>query len=123
MRQSGLGVFVRRECANCEGETDQCLMAGEKCLVLSGKRCLYFEEAVLGSPDYRYRLPNYDYQKIFDEYGKINYDFSARPVSVRRCECGRVLPSHQRLCEKCKIRHRRQSYRNNRDLQKSMRNS
>lgn len=121
MKQGGLIVFVRKECANCEGETGRCLIRDEKCLVLSGKRCSYFEKVVLGKPNYPFRLPDYDYQKIFDDYSEINYSFSARLVSVRKCECGQVLPPRQRLCEKCKEKKRRQSYRNARNSKKTSR--
>ncbi len=65
MKQSkGLTVFVRDECANYNKHDEACLF-DESCKVIAGERCDYFERAVLGPPDYKSRLPDYDYQKLF----------------------------------------------------------
>ena len=68
MKQSkGLQLFLRDECANYDKHTEACLIP-DCCKVLEGQRCDYFEHAVLGPPDYKFRLPGYDYQKLFAQY-------------------------------------------------------
>ncbi|MHC4072529.1 MAG: hypothetical protein ACYTGS_10930, partial [Planctomycetota bacterium] len=70
MKESkGLRVFVRDECANYSKHRETCLFT-DSCKVMSGQRCSYFERAVLGPPDYKYRLPGYDYQKLFAQYAE-----------------------------------------------------
>ena len=106
----GLQRFVRRECADYDESQGACIH-DKACSVLAGEPCAHFERAVLGPPDYPYRVPGYNYHKIFSEYGKINPAFAARGVSVRRCECGAILQPRQRVCEKCRDRKRRETYR------------
>lgn len=105
---SGLRAFVKDQCVNLV--SGGCLFEGE-CLVLTGKRCQYFERAVLGPADYKYRVPGYDYEKIFEQYGRINFSFLNKTVKIRRCECGATLNPRQRCCEKCARRKRRESQR------------
>ncbi|MHC4478489.1 MAG: hypothetical protein ACYTEL_22865, partial [Planctomycetota bacterium] len=60
----GLITFVKAECANwlserkcCIGTSDdKCFNDHGPCLVVQGKRCKYFEQSVLGPPDYKFRL-------------------------------------------------------------------
>ena len=33
-----------------------------------GQRCGYFEKCLLGTRDYKYKLPGYDYAKLFAQY-------------------------------------------------------
>ena len=106
--QGALNHFVRTECANYRGEG--CVF-DRPCLVLQGKPCTYFERAVLGPPDYPYKTAGYDWQKLFEQYGQINPHLAGRGVSVRRCECGAVLGVRERICEKCRLEHRRTANR------------
>ena len=109
MKAATLSRFVRTECANFYESS--CLFEKEGCKVLDGQRCSYFETAVLGPPDYRFRLEGYDYTKIFDQYGRVNPQFSGRGVVVRRCKCGEVLKPRFRLCPKCQRSRRREILR------------
>jgi len=113
--QSALNHFVRTECANYRG--DECVF-DRPCLVLQGKPCAYFERAVLGPPDYPYKTAGYDWQKLFEQYGKIDPHLAGRGVSVRRCECGEVLGVRERICEKCRTRNRQSAYREYRQRRK-----
>jgi len=107
-QKSWLSHFIRNECAN------QC----EHCQVLMGMPCRYFERAVLGPPDYPYKTPGYNWPRVFAAYGAINPAFAGRGVVVRRCECGEILRARERICSKCRARHRRETYRKARAVQK-----
>ena len=123
-----LSKFVRSECPNYDPYYNGCLFcwAGCRndadclgyidlshtfCKVSQNKRCGFFEVAVLGPPDYPYRVPGYDYQKIFTQYGRINPAFAGRGVVVRLCECGAVLGPGRRVCDRCQKQHRKESNR------------
>ena len=113
MRQTkGLKVFLRDECANYDKHRETCLFA-ESCKVMSGQRCGYFERAVLGPPDYKYRLPGYDYQKLFAQYAEQTRTEQQR-VNVRRCGCGTPLRHRQRHCDDCVHKRRLEAYRRRR---------
>ena len=105
-----LSVFVKKECANFyEGA---CVFK-DVCIVLNGAPCRYFERAVLGPADYGYRLPGYDYAGISHEYRNVT-KAEIRTALQRTCECGRILQKRQRMCEKCKIKKRKETYRKKR---------
>lgn len=96
-----LNRFVRNECSK------QC----QTCKVIAGAKCTYFERAVLGPPDYPHRQPGYDYSKLFAQYARINPKLAGSKVAVRYCDCGEVLGHRERLCPKCRGKHRKQTYR------------
>lgn len=97
-----LGKFVKSECANWD-EHYKCCSDDQPCRVLMGNPCSYFERAVLGPPAYPYRLPGYDYEKMFFAYGLISPRTTpASKLKVRTCpDCGEVLSSRRRYCRKC----------------------
>jgi hypothetical protein len=110
MKQNkGLREFVRDECANYYKHDEACLF-GDSCKLMDGQRCDYFEKAVLGPADYKFRLPGYDYQKLFAQYAEQTKAEEQR-VSVRRCECGRPLRYRQRFCAVCARKRRLDTYR------------
>ncbi|MBL7186302.1 MAG: hypothetical protein ISS70_08240 [Phycisphaerae bacterium] len=110
MKQSkGLTAFVRDECANYSKHDEGCLF-DESCKVMDGRRCDYFEKAVLGPPDYKYKLPGYDYQKLFAQYAEQT-EAERQQVEVRRCECGTPLRHRQRYCDDCTMKRRRKTKR------------
>jgi len=95
--------FVKNECSNFDNHYQTCI-DDTPCKVLSSKPCGYFEHAVLGPPDYKFRLPNWDYQKLFAQYTEQTGKASV-VVTQRLCECGKNLQPRQRLCDACaKIR-------------------
>jgi len=102
--------FVRTECANYDSHRKLCI-DGKPCKVLAGQPCRHFERAVLGAPEHPYKLPGYDYRKLFEQYGRINPKLAGRGVVIRRCECGATLQPRERVCEKCRARKRRETYR------------
>jgi len=114
-----LSVFVKAECANWDTHY-QCCADDKPCKVLCGQPCAYFERAVLGPPDYPYKLPGYDYRKLFDGYGQINPKLAARAVVIRKCECGASLQPRERVCEKCRAEKRRQAYRQHRQKRRNL---
>ena len=112
--KSGLRSFVKNECANFDDHFGGCFFNNDnKCSVLEGKRCGYFEQSVLGKPDYKYKLLNYDYGKLFEQYAAINPRYLSKmaKVSARICVCGEPLLPRQRFCDNCKRRRRQKSYR------------
>ena len=105
----GLRVFVRDECANYSKHDEACLF-DESCKVMDGQRCDYFEKAALGLTDYKYKLPGYDYQKLFAQYAEQT-SIEKQQVNVRRCECGTPLRHRQRYCAGCARKRRRKTKR------------
>jgi len=103
MKQSkGLRVFLRDECANYNKHDEACLF-GDSCKVMDAQRCDYFEKAVLAPPDYKCKLPGYDYQKLFAQYAEQT-KAEKQQVNVRRCGCGTPLRHRQRYCNECTLK-------------------
>ena len=114
MKQSkGLREFVRDKCANY-GKHDEACLFGDSCKVMAGRRCDYFEKAVLGPPEYKYRLPGYDYQKLFAQYSEQTRTEKPQ-VSIRSCGCGTPLRHRQRYCDECARKKRLDTYRRPRE--------
>lgn len=118
MAKRGLISFVKDECANYDHYYGGCLFA-EKCKVVDSKKpCKYFERAVLGTPDYKYRLSNYDYEKLFEQYSEINLSYQGQGIQVRRCECGEPLQKGRQCCVKCREKRKRESWRKSQRLRR-----
>jgi hypothetical protein len=111
LKQKTLVRFVKDECANFIKHSQTCL-AEKPCGVLSGKRCGYFEKRVLvlGSPDYKFRLPDYDYQKLFAQYAEVT-NTESKVVKQRLCDCGAPLKHRRRFCDSCSQKKRKVSNR------------
>jgi hypothetical protein len=109
MNGKGLREFIRDECANYDKHDETCLF-GDSCKIMDGQRCDYFEKAVLGPPDYRLKLPDYDYQKLFAQYAEQT-KAEKQQVNVRRCGCGTPLRHRQRFCDECTLKRRRKTKR------------
>jgi hypothetical protein len=104
-KQAVLTRFIKNGCSNFNGHYQTCL-DGRRCLVLNGERCGYFEKFVLGPPDYKYRLPGYDYQRLFAQYAECT-GAQKQKVKVKRCgDCGTIIEWHQKFCKRCKKNHR-----------------
>ena len=52
-----IGRFIKDECVNYDKHYRACLYHNT-CEPFYGQRCGYFEKAVLGPPDYKFRLPD-----------------------------------------------------------------
>lgn len=115
---TSLTTFIKDQCANYMEHYDNCVLDDEPCDVLCGKQCGYFERYVRGPADYPYRIPGYDYAKLFAEYAEITKTPVGK-VAQRRCECGEPLTLRQRVCTKCRIQRRRESYRESKRLKRS----
>lgn len=114
-KESTIVAFLKDNCANYDRHYQKCLFA-DSCRVFDGQRCGYFEKCVLGPPDYKYKLPGYDYSKLFAQYAELTGAQRQR-VKVRRCGCGAVLSPRQRFCESCAKKRRLATYRENRQRQ------
>ena len=104
---ASLGKFIRNECANYNKHYGTCV-TDKNCVVEEGKRCGYFERAVLGPKDYRHRLPLVDYEKMFALYSEATGKES-ETVTGNRCRCGANLPPRKRYCNSCRVKRRRQT--------------
>jgi len=98
-KETKLIGFLKDNRANYDRHYQSCLFA-DLCKVFDGERCGYFEKCVLGPPDYKYKLPEYDYAKLFAQYANLT-GAKKQKVKVRRCECGTPLRLRQRYCERC----------------------
>ena len=123
--KTGIIGFIKAACANwtqSHGHNGYCLgcyipadSADEgvwfnpsgKCLVMEGKRCSYFEQSVLGSSDYRYRLEDWDYVRLFDQYSRINPAYLSIRIKARRCKCGAELQPGKKICSGCRRKRQR----------------
>jgi hypothetical protein len=113
MKLTYIERFIKDECSNYDKHQQTCL-SDKPCKALNGQRCGYFEKAVLGPPDYKYRLPGYDYAKLFGEYAQLT-GAEKQDVKVRRCDCGTPLTRpKQKVCSACKTKNRKATYRRSR---------
>ena len=107
-------------CANYDGNYGGCLL-DETCKVEQGKRCVYFEKAVLPT------AKDIGLQSVYSQYEKSIGIEGALKISMgqaRLCpECGAGLKLRQRFCDSCSKRRRRDSYRKTRANKRSKRNT
>ena len=97
-----IATFIKTECANYDSYYNCCSSDDNPCKVLSKQgRCGYLEKSVLGPVDYKFKLPGYDYAKIYGEYAELTLTKAVK-VKQRRCECGEPLQHRQRYCKACK---------------------
>ncbi len=116
-RTVGLIAFLRGStnpenkmpgCCNYDHGSGGCLDK-DCCLVEQGKRCGYFEKAVLPIAG------EIGQQKIYAAYESLTgADPLARPQARLCPDCGAELKPRQRYCDNCKKKRRRQSYRKSR---------
>ena len=114
-KDKSLFGFIKDNCASYDRYYQSCLFA-DSCKVFDGKRCAYFEKRVLGAPDYPYKIPGYDYSRLFAEYAEMTKT-KRQKVNQRRCSCGEPLEHRKRYCAKCRQKRRKESYRKRRELQ------
>jgi hypothetical protein len=108
-------------CANFDHHYGGCLLA-DTCKVQDGKRCGYFERAVLPTAE-EIGLTDVVYS-AYEAYVGIAGNGLLKRGQVRRCpDCGDEVGPRQRFCPKCSMRRRRQSYRRAREKQRLVRNS
>ncbi len=90
-------------CANYDRLSGDCLL-GKKCKVEQGKRCSYFERAVLptGGSDIREKYESLTGAYIEGETRNLCND------------CGRPIPPRRRYCDKCVVKRRQATYRQRR---------
>lgn len=98
-KETTLLNFVKDHCSNF-GRYYQLCVNDEPCKVLAGERCGYFEKRVLCPPDYKYRIPDIDYAKLFAQYAQLTGAGTVK-VKQRRCECGAPLRPKHRFCGQC----------------------
>jgi hypothetical protein len=95
-------------CANYDHYYGGCLFQ-EKCNVEEGKRCAYFEKAVL---PVAWQIGCGE--SVVDQYqAQTKSVMQIQGVKARRCSCGEPLKPRQRYCQKCKHKRRKEAYREN----------
>lgn len=101
---SKLRVLIAENCCNYYKEG--CLfLLGKRCYPLEGKRCSWFEDAVLPGV-------KSNQLSIRDSYLDFLASNNGNPTFTRKCKiCGRSLSKHQRLCEECKKNNKKESYK------------
>jgi hypothetical protein len=101
--------FAKENCANIDGT--ECVMNGSKCLLAKGKPCTYFKESVWPDcdPNYRYASQSKYYPALRDEFTQVFGRVQTH--EVRRCGCGEPLKKRERICEKCRKKNRRKTWR------------
>jgi hypothetical protein len=108
-------------CANFDHHYGGCLLA-DTCKVQDGKRCGYFERAVLPTAE-EIGLTDVVYSAYEAHVGIAGNGLLNRG-QIRRCpDCGDEVGPRQRYCANCSSRRRRQSYRRARQNQRPKRNS
>ncbi len=101
-------------CANYDHRYGGCLF-NDECRVEQGKRCGYFEKAVLPTAA-DIGLKEVVYLAYEKQVGIAN-DGGLEREPVRLCpDCGVELRPRQRYCDTCGKRRRRQSYRKRRQI-------
>lgn len=106
--------MARQECANYV-DTGCIFREPQVCLLAEpGTRCAYFERCVLPLAQ---RIPKYASaeEKYWKEASrKAGAPGLVRPQSAqppRLCHCGDPLAARRRVCDKCRARNRRETYR------------
>jgi len=97
--------MARLECANHVGSG--CFNERPCLLAQRGVRCSYFESAVL--PLSKRKAAYADVPKHY--WARAKVDGMREDAAERVCACGNALADRERVCERCKIRRRRESYR------------
>lgn len=88
-----------------------CSFSGDKCKVIEGNCCDYFEHVLLNVPE-KSRLPGYDYSKLSAQYAQQTGAKVSSKIKQRRCECGEPLGYRQRYCLKCSMNRKKAANRN-----------
>ncbi len=77
-----------------------------KCLVIEEKEpCVFFRESVLPLAEH-YGV----YSKILSEYTEIDQSV-IKDIHTRFCDCGNELKPEERICDSCKRKRRRETYK------------
>ena len=114
---AGFTVLPDGEIRHClltdeDGET----LEGQPCRVARGERCEFFERVVLPvaeSPGEIAARTAYMGEFPVDGFaGKARY-----------CSCGEPIPRRRRMCDSCRSKRRRETYRRNRKNARGPRNS
>lgn len=95
-------------CANYDHHYGGCLFR-ESCLMEQGKRCAYFERAVLPTA-----ADTGQTERIYAAYEKqCKVGLLARPQQRICPDCGTGLKPRERFCDNCKRKHRQKANRDN----------
>jgi len=110
LRRTPLRAFILGQCCNSQ-PGDKCLLCLPGCRVLHGRRCDWFERAVLPlaitmRPE---RFPGVSgaYVALCPGVQSRIRDFQPRPCPG----CGQPLPRRKRVCDACRKKRRRESTR------------
>lgn len=109
-----LAVFAQTYCANWNPSENSCIFR-TGCRIAEGKSCEYFKKYVwpICDPAYVFATETCQYETLLGQYQAIdkNLVVSDKDESPRLCACGVPLQPRRRYCDKCQLRHRKQTYR------------
>jgi hypothetical protein len=107
--------FVKDECCNLNDGV--CLTNEKPCLVLVGKRCDYFETAVLPIAQQPSPKSDPDLQsRRAEAVAEYAWKHKAGNGSSSPCpDCGGAKPKGHRYCESCARKRRKSSFRRTRE--------
>lgn len=124
---NALTKFVKQQCANWIGEpAEECLGVAAfgkpfrkpgKCRIMEGKPCTYFKDCVLGLEDNKYPhlcfVQDVSFEaRVRKQYKRIEHTIVE--ADIRRCpDCQAALQLKQKFCEKCSVKRRRKTQREN----------
>lgn len=116
-KSNALTAFVRKYCTDYSANENLCI--GRRtgtCLIMQGKPCKHFKDAVfpLCDPGYKYAIVPEKYETLLALYKKLDVNVVESDVDIRRCGCGVPLKPRQRYCVKCSKQNRKDTYRKNR---------
>ena len=93
-------------CSNYDHYYGGCLLS-EKCDVEQGKRCAYFEKAVLPTA-----WQTGCGESVLNQYqGRTKSVTQVQVKKARQCSCGAILKPRQRYCDRCKKKRRLETMR------------
>ena len=110
--------LARQECCNWFDSGDYCPICEQNekhcCTLKTNKPCEYFKLSVLPIAKVRGDggKAEYLYNHIFE--GKL----STGKIEIRKCNCGATLKKRERLCAGCRIKKRKETYRNAKSIKR-----
>ena len=114
-----LAIFIEKVCAGYVNTRSQLCCDGpnpdkSKCLVVSGKRCHYFERCVLPL------LLKYKNYALVRKYEKIAGKIFSPKVNNTCNQCGTPVGYKRKLCDKCKSENRKKTYKQEKRRQRTL---
>ncbi|MBN1126877.1 MAG: hypothetical protein JXA82_17885 [Sedimentisphaerales bacterium] len=118
---SKLAAFARQHCANWDNGQNSCIFR-IGCRIAAGMPCEYFKKAVwpICDPAYPYATETHRYEELLAQYRQIDKDLvvSDEDESLRLCDCGEPLKQKRQLCDECRKKRRRKTWKEQKQKQR-----